>query len=129
MSSENTKKTILDKIIDLFGIEKGGTAVSDLAENPEKSYEILFEVSPEAILVLDRNGRALLVNKRLTEWLGFNQKEIIGQTVFGFPFIDEESRRKIKELHHKRISGDKLDSYEVKCQKKSGEEFLELRPR
>jgi len=124
MSSENTKKTILDKIIDLFGIEKGGTAVSDLAENPKKSYEILFEVSPEAILILDRNGKALLANKRLTEWLGFNQKEIIGQTVFDFPFIDEESRRKIKELHHKRISGDKLDSYEVKCQKKSGEEFF-----
>ncbi|MFH1426381.1 MAG: PAS domain S-box protein [Candidatus Kerfeldbacteria bacterium] len=58
----------------------------------EKKYRQIFESSPEAIIILDRKGTFLDINKKITEWLGYDREEIIGKNIIQVPFMPKASR-------------------------------------
>ncbi|MFH1426347.1 MAG: PAS domain S-box protein [Candidatus Kerfeldbacteria bacterium] len=58
----------------------------------EKKYRQIFDSSPEAIIILDRKGTFLDINKKVTEWLGYDREEIIGKNITQVPFMPKASR-------------------------------------
>ncbi len=94
-----------------------------LFEN-EKKYRTIFELSPEAIVLLDKKGTLLDTNGRIGDWLGYKSEEIIGKNLFKLPFLPEESKVKAKEKFIQRMLGEKIDSYELNFIAKNGKKKI-----
>jgi PAS domain S-box-containing protein len=83
-----------------------------LKESEEK-YKRIFELSPEATVILDDKGNILDVNGRAYDWLGIKPEEVVGKNILDLPFLNEESKKKIKERFSQRMSGKEVPPYEV----------------
>lgn len=83
-----------------------------LKESEEK-YKKIFELSPEATVILDNKGNILDVNARLYDWLGYKPEEVVGKNIIDLPFLTKESKSRIKEKFALRILGKEVPPYEV----------------
>jgi len=63
----------------------------------EEKYKKIFELSPEAIVLLDRKGNLLDVNERLYDWLGYKPEEVIGKNLLELPFLPEGGKDRAKK--------------------------------
>ncbi len=79
----------------------------------EEKYRKIFELSPEAIVLLDRQGNVLDVNNRLYEWLGYYPENIIGKNLLDLPYLPDESKKIAMEVFSRRIQGEKIQPYEL----------------
>jgi len=84
----------------------------------EKKYRVIFELSPEAVLLLDREGNVLDANERLHKWLGYRPEEVIGKNLLKIPAFPAESI-KAMERFSRQESGQ--PSGEINFISKSGE--------
>ena len=44
-------------------------------------YKVIFEASPDAVVVTDTKGEIILVNKQVGEIFGYTENELIGQNI------------------------------------------------
>ena len=96
-----------------------------LFEN-EKKYRTIFELSPEAIVLLDEKGTLIDANGRICDWLDYKPEEIIGRNLLKLPFLPEESKAKVEEKFLQRMLGEKISSYELDFLTKKGERKIGL---
>jgi PAS domain S-box-containing protein len=82
-------------------------------QKSEQRYRKIFELSPEAIVLLDINARVIQVNDRLNDWLGYKPEEIIGKDLWELPYLPEESKRIIAEQFARRMAGHGGEPYEL----------------
>ncbi|MFC1495794.1 ATP-binding protein [Candidatus Margulisiibacteriota bacterium] len=76
---------------------KEAVKINDFYQDIERKYQSIFEVSPEAILLLDPQGSIIASNQRLQEWSGYSNEQIIGASIVSLPFIAEKSKSAIKD--------------------------------
>ena len=93
----------------------------DKLKQSEKKYRTIFELSPEAIVLIDKNGVFLDANRRIYDWLGYKPEELIGKHLLESPFLPEESKGKVKKNFFQRMLGKKIPPYELKFISKSRE--------
>ena len=91
-----------------------------LAESEEK-YRTIFDLSPEAIVLLSKEGSILNMNERLYDWLSYRPEEIIGKSLSELPFLPEESKARAMEKFSQRMAGEEIPPYELDFIAKSGE--------
>lgn len=91
------------------------------AQSKILTAEKLFDLSPEAIVLLNPKGKVLEVNQRLYDWLGYEPSEIIGKTLLKLPFFPPRSKIKVMRKFLARISGKKVEPYKLDFFSKSGE--------
>jgi len=94
-----------------------------LRESEEKHRKI-FELSPEAIILLDPKGNIVNINKKLHDWLGYKPEEVIGRNLSELPFLSEESKVKIREKFSARLLGKNTPPYELDFITKSGKKHI-----
>ena len=87
-------------------------AKEDLEEKEEK-YRTIFELSPEAIVLLDPQGNLLDANERISELLGYTRDEIVGKNLSDLPFLVEGSKEKALDMFRRRIRGDEIAPYDL----------------
>ena len=58
----------------------------------ETRYRRMFELSPEAIITISPAGIITDVNARVSDWLGYDAKEVLGRQLHKLPFLSDESR-------------------------------------
>ena len=46
-----------------------------------KTFELIFESSPVAMLLVDFEGAIVLVNERTVDWFGYSREELVGQPI------------------------------------------------
>lgn len=90
----------------------------------EKILQILFELSPETILIMNRKGIILDVNMRLYDWLGYKPEEVIGENILELPFLPEESRKQVIEKFCQQSIGNIISRHELGFLTKSGRECI-----
>lgn len=86
------------------------------------SYQIelldsLYNNSPIAFAVIDRQGRFLDINRDPSEWIGYSKEEMVGQ-----PFstlVDDGSRSITLQVFHRTLKGEKC-SQEIRILHKQG---------
>lgn len=86
----------------------------------EEKYRTIFELSPEAIVILDKKGRFLDMNNRVTEWLGYNKSEALGKNMLDLGFITPKSKSLASKNLTERMKGAKIASYEMDFIAKDG---------
>ncbi|MEN8252788.1 MAG: PAS domain S-box protein [Patescibacteria group bacterium] len=78
-----------------------------------KSDLTIFQLSPEAIIIIDDKGRITNANKKLTEWLGYTPQEIIGTKISKLPFLSKKNKLFALSQFTKRMAGKKIPPYEL----------------
>lgn len=74
MSQEGLEKKVQERTLEILG------ANADLRKSEEK-FRALLESAPDAMVIVDRDGRIVLVNAQ-TEWLfGYRKEELLGERV------------------------------------------------
>jgi PAS domain S-box-containing protein len=101
-------------------IDKSKKMEERLRQSEEK-YREIFELSPEAIVLLDRKGNILDVNARSYDWLGYRPEEVVGKSFLDLPFLSKEGKSKAMAKLSQRMAGKKVSPYELGFYTKSGE--------
>lgn len=86
----------------------------------EERYRLIFESSPEVIVLLDKKGKMITVNKRFEEWLDYKVGDFIGKSLNEFSFLLDSGKKKAAEKFKKRIQGMVSKPYELKFKRKDG---------
>lgn len=92
----------------------------------EERYEKIFRLSPEAIVLIDRNGIILDINERVYDWLGFRSSEVIGKSILEIPFLNVDEKVKVKKVFLLRMQGKDVLPYELEFLTKNGEKRIGL---
>lgn len=87
----------------------------------EEKYRTVFELSPEAIVLLDPTGNILDLNARSYDWIGYEPGEIIGKNLSALPFLSEKSKAELLEILPKRLSGEEIPPYDLEFRTKTGD--------
>lgn len=87
----------------------------------EDRYKKVFEASPLAIVILDKNRKLLDVNDRLFDWLGYSREEVFNKPLTSLPFLPQHSKLKVIQNFTKRVLGKKVAPYELEFISKEGE--------
>jgi len=81
---------------------------------------MLFEISPETIIIIDNKGNVLNVNSRIYDWLGYEREELIGYNLFNFPFFANKYKNKNFDLSKNTIFSEITSAYELDFITKNG---------
>ncbi len=92
-----------------------------LMHETEQKYRAMFELSPEAITIVDRKGKLLEVNSKVHELLGYEPKEIIGKNLAALPVLSPLSRVKLVKTYFTRMLGKEVPYADFEFTGKSGE--------
>ncbi len=79
----------------------------------ERLYRSIFELSPEAIVLIDRKGTCVAANDRLTDWLGYVSYEVVGTKLLDMPFFTVKSKAIVVKMFLRRMSGRPVAPYDL----------------
>ncbi|MEM5778325.1 MAG: PAS domain S-box protein [Candidatus Aenigmatarchaeota archaeon] len=91
-----------------------------LRESEEK-YKILFDLASDPIVILDKNGRFVEVNKKVEELLGYSKEDLIGKKFTKANVLTKKSILIAFKNFLKRMAGFDVKPYEIEVIKKNGE--------
>ncbi len=111
------------RITVVHDIDKSKRMEGQLRES-EKKYRQMFELSPEAIVLLDKNGNILDVNAKIQDWLGYMREEIVGKRLIELPFLSTKDQSIAMAKFSERMAGKKVPPYELGFYSKSGEKYV-----
>ncbi|MFA6307249.1 MAG: PAS domain-containing protein [Patescibacteria group bacterium] len=89
-------------------------------------YKLIFELSPEAIVILDKKGTLIDVNNRLYDWLGYKKEEVLGKNLLQLPYLTKIGKAKALKNFTYRMAGKDVAPYELDFISKSGEKKVGL---
>ncbi len=98
------------------GLGSGLAQVSNLAD-------VIFKHSPEAILILNKEGVIIRANSRITEWIGYPVDSIVGKLYSELSFVEQGTKTTMQKTFSERMKGQKVSPYEIKLFSKTGEIF------
>ncbi len=101
-------------------------AAYDSLERSEEAFRLIFEASPEAIVLLNPDGSIKDTNNRIMDWLGYNQSEVKGKNPLELPILTEESKTLAIEIYLRSMAGEEVPSYELSFMTKDGQERIGL---
>ncbi len=83
-----------------------------LRQSQEK-YKNMFELSPEAIVLLDTKGNVVEANGRIYDLLKTTPEKLQGGNILEIPFLTPESKIKAKDGFRRRMQGEHVEPYEL----------------
>ncbi len=92
----------------------------ELKENEQK-FHLMFELSPESIVLLDGEGTILDSNQRVFDWLGYLREEFVGKNILEIPVLTESSKVIAIESLARRLAGEEIAPYELTFIDRDGE--------
>ncbi|MBN1292491.1 MAG: PAS domain S-box protein [Candidatus Latescibacteria bacterium] len=100
-----------DKEIEQNKSEK--TILSDTVCGQSQKYKIVFDLSPDAIILIDNKGVICELNNRIYDWLGYYPAEIKGKNLLDIPFFSEKNKAFILKKFSQRLTGDYIKPYDI----------------
>ena len=99
-------------------IDKRG---SQIAESEEK-YRLLFELSPQYIIVSNLDGEIYDVNEHVSKFIGLEKDKLRSKSIFDLKLLPPEKIDETKELLRIIGDGGKVQAYETKILDRMGNE-------
>ena len=128
---EKTKKQLIEELVELRQQgdaqkvpDNGPESFDEALQDSEQKYRVIFELSPEAIVLLDTKGHIIDMNGRVYDWLGYKPEEIIGKNILQLPVLAKKSKLKVMRKFTLRMLGKKLAPYDIIFINKSGEKHV-----
>lgn len=92
--------------------------------NDKTIDQSIFDISPQAMIVIDRKGKILNVNNRLHDWLGYKTEEVIGKNMAQVTFLPLASKAKVMKKFAQRMMGKTVPPYDLVFLNNKGEERI-----
>ncbi len=86
----------------------------------EARYRDLYENAPNAYLSVGTDGLIRQVNRRATEWLGYEGKALVGAPIFEFLSDGPAGKPRAREVLRKLQSGEGVAGWEIELRRKDG---------
>lgn len=86
----------------------------------KKFSENLYENSSAVIIIWNKKGEILRINRKFTEVFGYEEKEIIGKNLFDY-LIYEKNKEKVMKSLSNINSGYRVTNFENKVLSKQGD--------
>jgi PAS domain S-box-containing protein len=87
-----------------------------------KIYKAVFESARNTILIIDKNGKIIDVNRSISEISGYEKEEFIGKNIRALAKImTRKSMALIARNFLKQVAGSHVKSYQIEGFKKNGE--------
>ena len=103
--------------------------IEDSLRESEDKYRTLFELSPEAIILIGLNGIILDANQAASKIGGPQRQSVIGRSFLDLGLFGEEQMDRYSDLFAKIISGDLEDSLEIEITiPNGGQRCLRIHP-
>lgn len=116
--SEGNMLAYFGTIIDITERRK---AEQDLKSAKEFTDKLIMSMQ-EGLIIVDLNGKIIMVNESTCEILGYNEEELIGLEL-PYPFIKKEDFEEISKTNQRVAKGEAL-SFQFEFIRKNGEKFL-----
>ena len=84
--------------------------------------ENIISTMPDSLILANMEGKILRVNKRLVDFLGYEESELIGKSIIALCMEEKRCESAMKELAEKRA----IRNYELTYKAKFGEEKIVL---
>jgi len=120
ISNHNTFKTTSSDSKDFKNSVIDDQCYDEELTNVIENSIMLFEISPETIIIIDNKGNVLNVNSRIYDWLGYEREELIGYNLFNFPFFANKYKNKNFDLSKNTIFSEITSAYELDFITKNG---------
>ncbi|WP_455240681.1 PAS domain S-box protein [Methanothermobacter tenebrarum] len=99
-----TKKSVAS-LIDITELKEAEGKIKER----EERYRALVETAPNGILIFDKNGNILEVNKRLLKISGFKKEDLIGKNIKELASKVKVDPKEIMDLFERAIKGEKIE--------------------
>ena len=86
----------------------------------EQQYKLAFEQAADMIVIIDRMGNFLDLNKKFELESGWKKEEMIGKNVFTSRIVTNESAQRIISYLNKLLSGNDVPAFEIQGIRKDG---------
>lgn len=87
----------------------------------EEKYRVLFEYSPDFIILLTPDGKVIDINKSTTKFIHLSKEEIIGRSILELGVLFEEDMNEFIEIRHRLMNGEPVEPFEFKIIDRNGE--------
>ena len=88
-----------------------------------KEFRNLFDLLPDPVVIVDRKGTFLAINRKVEEITGFKREELLGQNFLWTKIVTARSKAALMKNLAKRMKGMQLGPYEVEALTKDGEKI------
>ena len=123
-SNVNNVDTVPDK--KRFASESGTFNSENLLHKELKKYREIFKLSPEAIFLMDKEGKIIETNDRIQSWLGFAPEAVIGKNFAELTYLNDKNRLKAKIFFLKRLNNINNQPFEMEFFTKKKERKIGL---
>jgi PAS domain S-box-containing protein len=90
-------------------------------KNSEERFRNLFENAVDPIVIIDRKGNFVQINKRTEELFGYDRKQYEGRNFLSMGLFPAKTKIVVMKNFLKRMAGGEIKPYEVEIYKKNGE--------
>jgi len=91
-----------------------------VASETRAKYRVIFELSPEAIILSSKEGVLIEINQWALKWLGYKKDELIGKNIKDLKIFDAKNMKKAMSNISKRVKGKEIEPYELEFITKKG---------
>jgi len=99
-------------------------------EEQLREYENLCANLPDAILIIAKDGRLLMISKKMEEMSGYTKGDWLEKNVFDVPFVPKKEKTLLRTNLQKRFSGESIAPYPIEVLPKNKEKmFVEINGR
>jgi PAS domain S-box-containing protein len=102
-----------------------GTIGNDITERKrdEKFLRSVVDSLPEAVNIIDAEGRYVLVNKRLSDYFGNTESDWLGKPLGGMPPVNGTDSQIEQEIDYVMKTGKAMYDSEIKFEREDSEEY------
>jgi len=95
-------------------------AVVEALRESDALHRDLFENAPNAYLIVDTDGCIRRVNRRVTEFLGYSAREMVGTAIHSFMANTPAGNIRSLEVSRKHLAGEAVAGWELEMRHKDG---------
>ncbi len=87
----------------------------------KRTLQVLINLIPDPVVVVDKKGRFLEISDRVEELTGVRREQLLGTNFMKTKFITAKSKAILIKNFAKRMFGEKVGKYEIEAISKNGE--------
>ena len=101
------------RALETVEIEKERGAALEALRRSEQKYRAIFDLSPNVIAMMGKDGMILDMNKKAFDYTGYRSGEIIGRNLTELDFIPAESRQLMWSNFDRMVKGESIRPCEI----------------